>query len=99
MSRLTISHIEKQNHMMRMHCRRLTRLTNAFSKKIENFEPHGLGDGSVESSCRATQPQALLALDSRGAGRGDHRTPNRTDGRSGNSFDLRSRALFEMGGG
>ena len=23
---------------MRMHCRRLTRLTNAFSKKLENFE-------------------------------------------------------------
>ncbi len=37
-SRITTSHIEKQNHTLRMHCRRLTRLTNAFSKKIENFE-------------------------------------------------------------
>lgn len=37
-SRITTSHIEKQNHTLRMHCRRLTRLTNAFSKKYENFE-------------------------------------------------------------
>ena len=35
---ITTSHIEKQNHTLRMHCRRLSRLTNAFSKKIENFE-------------------------------------------------------------
>src|ERR1017187_8250554 len=35
---ITTSHIEKQNHTLRMHCRRLTRLTNAFSRKIENFE-------------------------------------------------------------
>src|ERR1017187_2313193 len=38
MALITTSHIEKQNHTLRMHCRRLTRLTNAFSKKIENFE-------------------------------------------------------------
>jgi IS1 family transposase len=37
-SRITTSHIEKQNHTLRMHCRRLTRLTNAFSKKFENFQ-------------------------------------------------------------
>lgn len=37
-NRISTSHIEKQNHTVRMHCRRLTRLTNAFSKKFENFE-------------------------------------------------------------
>jgi len=37
-ARITTSHVEKQNHTLRMHCRRLTRLTNAFSRKLENFE-------------------------------------------------------------
>jgi IS1 family transposase len=35
---ITTAHVEKQNHTLRMHCRRLTRLTNAFSKKFENFK-------------------------------------------------------------
>jgi len=34
-SRICASHVEKQNHTLRMHCRRLT---NTFSKKLENFE-------------------------------------------------------------
>lgn len=34
---ISTSYVEKQNHTLRMHCRRLSRLTNAFSKKIENF--------------------------------------------------------------
>jgi IS1 family transposase len=35
---ISTSHVEKQNHTLRMHCRRLTRLTNAFSRKFENFQ-------------------------------------------------------------
>jgi len=35
---ISTSHVEKQNHRLRMHCHRLTRLTNAFSKKLENFQ-------------------------------------------------------------
>jgi IS1 family transposase len=34
---ISTSHVEKQNHTLRMHCRRLTRFTNAFSKKLDNF--------------------------------------------------------------
>lgn len=34
---ISTSYIERQNLTMRMHMRRLTRLTNAFSKKLDNF--------------------------------------------------------------
>ena len=37
-NKISTSYIESQNLTVRMHCRRLTRLTNAFSKKLTNFK-------------------------------------------------------------
>jgi IS1 family transposase len=37
-SHISTSYIEKQNLTVRTHCKRLARLTNAFSKKLENFK-------------------------------------------------------------
>src|SRR4051812_30998198 len=36
--RISTSHIERLNGTTRLHMRRLTRLTYAFSKKLENFD-------------------------------------------------------------
>lgn len=64
-SKISTSFVESQNLTVRMHCRRLTRLTNAYSKKLENLQAAvGLHFGyynfvKIHNSLRITPAMAL----------------------------------------
>jgi IS1 family transposase len=64
------SHVEKQNHTLRMHCRRLTRLTNAFSKKFENFQAAVALNFGYYNFCK--RHVAIKTTPARAAGIEDH---------------------------
>jgi hypothetical protein len=68
-SKISTSHVERQNLTMRMQMRRLTRLTNAFSKKLENLKAAvalhfaHYNFVRIHSSLRITPPMAAGVTD------------------------------------
>ncbi len=69
-SRISTSHIERANLSVRMHLRRLTRLTNAFSKKLENLQAAVTLYVAFYNFCRVHQ--TLKATPAMAAGLTDH---------------------------
>jgi IS1 family transposase len=73
--RISTSMVERKNFTMRMHIRRLTRLTNAFSKKLENFKAAVAlhfayyNFVKIHTSLRVTQPWPLVCLPACGKSR------------------------------
>ena len=67
---ISTSHIERQNLTMRMQMRRFTRLTNGFSKKIENHIAHTAIHFMHYNFCRVHQ--SLRVTPAMEAGIADH---------------------------
>jgi hypothetical protein len=67
---ISTSHVERQNLTMRMGNRRFTRLTNAFSKKLENHKHHAAIHFLHYNFCRIHQ--SLRVTPAMEAGLTDH---------------------------
>jgi len=68
--RISTSHVERTNLNVRMHLRRFTRLTNAFSKKLDNLKAAVTLYVAFYNFCR--QHQTLKATPAMAAGLTDH---------------------------
>ena len=69
-SRISTSHVERTNLNVRMHLRRFTRLTNAFSKKLDNLKAAVTLYVVFYNFCRVHQ--TLKATPAMAAGLTDH---------------------------
>ncbi len=69
-SRISTSHVERTNLSVRMHLRRFTRLTNAFSKKLDNLKAAVTLYVAFYNFCRVHQ--TVKATPAMAAGLTDH---------------------------
>jgi IS1 family transposase len=85
MNAVSTSHIERQNLNIRMGVRRMTRLTNAFSKKWENHEAHLALWFLYYNFCR---PHATLSKGEKKGERGTPKTPGMEAGLTDHVWSL-----------